>query len=283
MNQSAVKLLLFLCVLGMTSLGNVANAQEVRFYYMVSADRQERADYREAIENAAWTLHQWFFDQSGETFAMSDPIVEVVHSEQNAAWFNQQNNSFSSNPRVFGFFNARAELQRINSEISIPILGGNFVDVVYNDAITGGGAGAPGFVHLPVEDLEGLLGNVDGTTPNRWIGGLGHELGHGFDLRHPDQSRVDAGETREAVQFDIDHSLMGNGFVNFEEGEIPTYLNIDDLDRIENGVAGNPFPSNFFSASNLRQRPSSVPEPTAGLVLIVIGIGGLTQRRRSIR
>ena len=95
------------------------------------------------------------------------------------------------------------------------------------------GAGGPGLTMLPREDLEGLIGNrliyyglcEGGPWPGpvtRWIGGLGHELGHAFSLPHP--PGCDAGT--EGV---CDRSaLLAGGFGDYPD----TYLRHDDKEAL---------------------------------------------------
>jgi hypothetical protein len=79
-------------------------------------------------------------------------------------------------------------------EIETAELGVLYVDVVHACNAPGRlGAGTKGLTMLPRQDMDGLIGaryfddcGVEYRLPvTRYIGGAGHELGHGFGLSHP--------------------------------------------------------------------------------------------------
>jgi hypothetical protein len=150
--------------------------------YLVSKDRQERADFRMAVERAIREVQQWYGRQlNGVTFKVHSPVVEVAQSSQTAAWFTTHTNG--GNPDDWGHNNALAEARRL--------LGARHDDpehiwVVYSDGSGDKGRGGGGFAYLPEDDLLGLIGqHPTQKKPARWVGGLGHELGHAFGLPHP--------------------------------------------------------------------------------------------------
>ncbi|MCX5746600.1 MAG: hypothetical protein NT062_29335 [Proteobacteria bacterium] len=58
--------------------------------------------------------------------------------------------------------------------------------MIYSDGPGNSGRGGGGVTVMPEDDLLGLVGQhpVQREIP-RWIGGLGHELGHALGLAHP--------------------------------------------------------------------------------------------------
>lgn len=156
---------------------------QVRLSYLVPADVLPRNDYRRAINNAGIHLQRFYAEQlGGRSFLLRDPAVEVLRTGHDADFY-------STNPagsvQNHWFFNnvTRDGLALTGGQFFDP----QFVWIFYIDAphdpATGGGAGTSGVAALPREDLDGLLGTFDNAC--RWVGGLGHELGHALGLPHP--------------------------------------------------------------------------------------------------
>jgi hypothetical protein len=182
----------------------------VRVVYLVSQDRQVRADFRLALEKAIRELQQWYAKQlNGPTFRLHNPAVEVIHSSQQAAWFYDHTNGEKDD---WGFNNTLAEAGRlVGAKFNDPL----YVWVIYSDGPGDKGRGTSGVTCLPEDDLLGLVGQHPiQKKPARWVGGLGHELGHAFGLPHP------ADTTRDA------DALMWAGF--YDQYPDKTYLTEPD-------------------------------------------------------
>lgn len=199
-------------------------AKSVRVVYMVPGDRQERSDYRGAVEQAVREVQTWFFGElAGRTFRLNQPIVEVFGSRETAAWYNTNQPPGVTDPAVYTFYNAYNEL---NEALGLRFFDDNYVWVVYIDAAGGTGAGSWNVAILPEHDLLGLIGqNPNDPRIARWHGGLGHEVGHAFGLPHPDPSERDA--------------LMQFGYLTFPRA----YLTDGNRTDLANGTflhLGNP-------------------------------------------
>jgi hypothetical protein len=160
----------------------------VHVIYLVPSDREVRKDYARAIERAIEHLQIWYAQElgTGESFSLAKPVVEVQRLSQPASYYTSTTNFF-----LDVLFEAFA------------LTGGSFFDpddiwIYYIDAdpaCNQGTGAAAGVALLPANDLRGLAGEpvinvcTGEVEPDlgvcRWVGGLGHELGHAFGLPHP--------------------------------------------------------------------------------------------------
>jgi hypothetical protein len=166
----------------------------VRVIYLVPSDREVRRDYARHLDSAIGHVQVWLRNELGDdlSFSTDKKPVEVVETQHNASWY-------STNPNgdfaVWFFFNVIADAFALTgAQFNDP----NNIWVFYIDAepacgqLTGGVAGV---AVLPQHDLRGLAGEenippcptdpVDTAGVCRWVGGLGHELGHALGLPHP--------------------------------------------------------------------------------------------------
>jgi hypothetical protein len=174
--------------------------RRVHVVYLVPADKPVRKDYQIAIGNAILHLQNFYQSQMdasrlvrGVSFSTNSPLVEVYRTSHTSSFYR------SSTTNSLDFWN------KVLAD-GFALSGGSFNDpnnrwIYYIDADPGCVGGNPQFVGgtsgvalLPANDLRGLTrqqtiglcGQVsDGSGPCRWIGGLGHELGHAFGLPHP--------------------------------------------------------------------------------------------------
>lgn len=168
---------------------SVQETGTVRMIYAAPTDREFRSDYRDAIRHAVVDLQSWYRGQTGGlTFSIYDTTPEQCRLSETADYYDQ-------NPwnKVFEGLQHCAPVQRNTT---------TFAWVVYADldevCDQRGplGRGGPGLTILHSGGLEGLIGNRlmyyspcgRGPWPGpvtRFIGGLGHELGHALGLSHP--------------------------------------------------------------------------------------------------
>jgi len=182
--------------------------QKVRLIYLVPADSYPRKECINAMTEAIQHLQWWYSEQmEGKTFTLNDPVVEIVSTNHPAKWYAQNPAGeyylwFWNNVLADGF-------TLTDAKFNDP----NFVWVFYidaeNDPEQYGGAGTNNIAVLPQHDLCGLIGESDRPI-SRWIGGLGHELGHAFGLPHPP-------ECEENPDCPECQSLMYFGFYNYPE------------------------------------------------------------------
>lgn len=186
--------------------------RSVRFIYLVSADRSLNINYSKGIVTAAISIKKWYKDQmNGLSFILNNPIVEVIKSNKDASFFYSNPIDCHSNDD-WGFYNTRNEIARIfGADFNCE----NYVWVIFSDGPGNKGRGCKGVCILPEDDLLGLVGmHPEQKDINRWIGGMGHELGHAFGLQHPNDTTRDY------------KALMYAGFYNQYPNE--TYLTSED-------------------------------------------------------
>jgi hypothetical protein len=167
----------------------VKQDKTVRVIYLISQDRAVRSEFQQALEKAIRELQLWYRQQlNGPTFKLHEPVVEMAQSSQSAVWFYSHPNG--DNPDDWGFNNTLAEAGRL---LGAKFNDSHYVWVIYSDGPGNKGRGTSGVTCLPEDDLLGLVGQHPiQKKPARWVGGLGHELGHAFGLPHPSDTTRDA-------------------------------------------------------------------------------------------
>ncbi|WP_425154839.1 Ig-like domain-containing protein [Candidatus Palauibacter sp.] len=166
----------------------------VRSIYAHPNDRPFNADYSAAIREALEDLQLWYMEQlGGKTYVLFDSIPAPCEMAEDHDYYDD-----GGFPRVW--IETQAAVQECDAvEDGAVIEGGaeSHVWIIFADILEprcsqlGLGRGGLGLAILGAHDLRGL------TDPSwnhcdfgvfgvgRWIGGLGHELGHGFGLVHP--------------------------------------------------------------------------------------------------
>ena len=234
--------------------------KEIRVVYLVPSDRTIRQDYVSAIQSAIVHLQAFYQGQLGSGFAFSlhSPVVEVFQTSHVASFY-----STGGNATQTGFWTS------VLGD-GFALSGGGFNDpnyrwIYYVDAdpicgqVTGGTSGV---ALLPANDLRGLTGqpNVppcvgqppDLNGPCRWVGGLGHELGHAFGLTHP--PGCDQGTCTEFAR----HSLMYLGYIDYPN----TYFLDDDKSAL--------LATGFFSVLSPLQSPDCAVPTEAKLETVAV-------------
>ncbi|MEN9799420.1 MAG: hypothetical protein RL653_3116 [Pseudomonadota bacterium] len=237
--------------------GAAAGARRVEgvsIVYLVPSDRAERPGAAAKMKQALQAVQSWTARAGdGRTFAIVDePVIRVVPVNRTAAGFNTPPPGSASSTTTFQD-NAVSE--------AFAAVGGNFAQprrawIIYVDAepacgsLYGGAAvpGGTGVAVLPAHDILGLLGQAGTDTCTgaprpvepvcRWVGGLGHELGHALGVPHPTGcdaglSSCDAGD------------LMWLGYTQYPN----TAWNAEDRARLAQNPLFGLFPVQLPAAS----------------------------------
>ncbi len=164
----------------------------VRLVVFLPSDRQITSTVIDNIKGAAMSVQAWLLRQTGgKTFAIASSDVEFCHSQRPASYY------FDA-----PFYRVADDLAQCFGWIQRPWeeASGRNVWVVYTP-IRGAcgaalriGASLKNISIMGQGDIDGLAGKTAVTDDcgatlsyglDRWIGGLGHELGHAFGLPHP--------------------------------------------------------------------------------------------------
>ena len=213
----------------------------VRVLYAIPSDREFRADVSAGITNAIVDLQSWYRRQlDGLTFSLYETTPEECRMSQPSD--------------LYGRYSWDKVVDGVQHCAPVRMGASNFVWVIYADVVHECGPwdegfetlgrGGDGLTILPRHDLDGVASRTGTTTTycgrepiyepfERWIGGLGHELGHTFILSHPpgcDQMRDEICDPESAG------SLMGYGW-----GKYPaTYFRASDKEILARSYFINP-------------------------------------------
>ena len=163
-----------------------ATAPSVRVLYLIPTDRTFRTDYASAIAAALPDLQTWFAGQlGGRTFQLTGSLPQTCQLPHASAYYVED-----SWNKVHSDVQACAPVTYASPTV-VWVL---YVDIVHGCNAPGRlGAGTAGLTMLPRQDMDGLIGapyfddcgNQWTLPPSRYVGGLGHEMGHAFGLPHP--------------------------------------------------------------------------------------------------
>ncbi|WP_425152882.1 Ig-like domain-containing protein [Candidatus Palauibacter sp.] len=160
----------------------------VRSIYAHPNDRPFNADYSAAIREALEDLQLWYMEQlGGRIFILYDSIPQPCELAEDHDYYVE-----GGYPRTW-----RETLAAVRECAPVEYGAASHAWVVHADISEpcgtnwGLGRGTLGLTMVGAMSLKGLVDPelencrryADGI--NRWIGGLGHELGHAFGLPHP--------------------------------------------------------------------------------------------------
>ena len=203
----------------------VTDSLSVRIVYAIPSNRELVQVYRDAVVQAVHQLQIWYGEElDGITFAMADTVAEVCHLSEDDQFLIEHEGTVAARWKAALESVAHCGPQHYDEE---------FVWIVYfdvdepcwtSDRPYTLGRGGRGLTLLGRWDLLGLTSRDfehpcghGGHPYGRWVGGLGHELGHAFGLPHP--PGCDEGLSS------CDHeALMGTGYAYWPD----TYLRDDD-------------------------------------------------------
>lgn len=212
---------------------DAAKTPKVNFVYLVPTDMQIESSYKAALVKAARNLSAWY------GFQLYGPNMQTKGSFQ----FNVLTKNLPHDSAYYRGTGATWDYYVRTLEDGFALTGGSFDDpnnrwIFLNVALIGenqGAGGTNGVAVLHGTDLIGL------SKPNngRYVGGLGHELGHAFRLPHPSDC---------PGQNHCNYDLMYLGYSIY-----PNSVNLTSEDK--NFLLTSPLVSQFFPTNNSSQLP----------------------------
>ena len=264
-----------LCAL-VSQPANAGPIVPVRPLYLVPSDRAPNTDYAAAIDAALLDLQSWFAGELGGLTIDIASDVDILSTTHPASFYSTTPHPFPVTDFDF-FFNVLDEA----TTLGVWILNDPFARwAVYIDADPApgqsGGAATAGVTIIAAADLRGLIG-LEPAPPSRWIGGLGHELGHTFGLPHP----LDVRATRHGLWVSVRSVELpaerGRRRVSMQFGYL-TYPNTYLLSEEQQFLASTPY------VGPQDDGPATVPEPgTLTLTLLGLLTTGSLSRKKLLR
>ncbi|MFT7561506.1 MAG: hypothetical protein ACI93R_003433 [Flavobacteriales bacterium] len=241
------------------------NSPKVNFFYLIPSDRDYNQAYEDGIEKAALGIQSFYSQQlGGSVFSTSDAIVEVIYSINDTSWHADQMWTRAIDT-VDAKFNDPDNIYVIYVDAQASCIPNNII------------GGTSGIAVMGVNDLHGLAGEpieascsggLDIPKESRWIGGLGHELGHALGLPHPPGCE----DNDSSTSCDSD-SIMYLGYIDYPDTHLgaselsilntsgfftPTYMNprvFPHVEDFENGVT-------WYDTGNFNWLVQSGPTPS---------------------
>jgi hypothetical protein len=188
---------------------------KVHVVYAVPAGATWNQDDIAAIGGALASLQGWYLGQVGKTFSYTPTLLCKLPYSASHYLVNTWNKLFTD---IQPCANVTSSSKHADWVV--------YADVDHKCHSAGPiGEGEAGLTFLGVEDLSGLIGGPVSECgqsfdypPTRYIGGLGHEMGHTFGLPHP--PGCDAGLPKCDT-----NALMWLGYVSYPD----TYLRQDEI------------------------------------------------------
>jgi hypothetical protein len=213
----------------------VARGPTVHMVYLLPSDVAYDPRVALGMDRAIRHLQIWYQNQlaDGRTFSINFPAITVLHSSHPASYF------------------ATSSWTRATDEV-FAALGGRFYDQsavwnIYLPVVTDGQGGSASVALLGENDVLGISGeDTGGFTIARWVGGLGHEMGHAFGLPHPPGCE-------EGVVSEDCSSLMYLGYLDYPETFLTAaekeQLNASPFFATDVAVTPRLFDANYLAAS----------------------------------
>ncbi len=152
---------------------------------MIPSDKTAKPEYQNSINQAMVDIQKWYATQIGSTFKY-DPVITVTSSHPDS-YFRCTTGSCATAGGVGTDYNlVNDDLDSLVSSRTAQADRIIFLVGAGPLAIGGGSLDSSRFAILGDTNLDGISGLTSPAAINQQIGALAHEIGHTFDLPHPE-------------------------------------------------------------------------------------------------
>lgn len=200
----------------------------VHFVYFVEADQPYMESQRDDIETQAYAFQQYWYEQLGVTFYLSEPVVDVIEADHDGQWYVDTPDGIHGDSRWYRLGNVKNE---VHAELGIRDFDPDHRVVSYPTSRHDGRVGANfGGAWMDGDDLtcmSGQAGGVnwpyEGGTSAHCLGHVAHEFGHVLGLQHE-------GPDTDCMQFGFYNDSGGSGMCSFSMDNVAKILAEPDND-----------------------------------------------------
>lgn len=194
----------------------------VHFVYFVEQDAQYSATDYANIENQAYDFQQYWYEQLGVTFYLSDPVVDVIEADHDSAWYVETPDGIHGDSRWYRLGNIKNEVyQKLGiSDFDPDHRVVNYPTKRYDGRVGGNFGGA----WMDGDDLSCLPDGVNypfGDSSAHCMGHVVHEFGHVLGLPH-------TGPSTDCMRHGFYNSTGGSGMCSFSSDNVSDILHDDD-------------------------------------------------------
>jgi hypothetical protein len=201
---------------GLVHVSYCVRPPQVHLVYAVPTGDTWNPGDKSGIANAIRSLQSWYFDQVGKTFSIANAHQQLCQLPHAASHY-----LVDTWDKIFNDLQPCAKVTYTGASKDWIV----YADVDHTCNTDGPiGEGTDGLTILGVQDLSGLIGGPVSECGEsfdfpvgRYIGGLGHELGHTFGLPHPPGCD-------DGLPTCDENALMWAGYVSYPD----TYLRDDE-------------------------------------------------------
>lgn len=203
-----------------TTASGCTGEKVVHFVYFVENDQPFAESQRQDIENQAFAFQQYWYEQLGTTFHLSEPVVDVIMADHDSNWYITTPDGIHSDDRWYRLGNIKTE---VYSKLGIVDFDPDHrvvnYPIVRSDGRVGGNFGGAWMDGDDMTCMSGATGSYPYGDANdaHCLGHAAHEFGHVLSLAHQ-------GPDTDCMQFGFYNSTGGSGMCDFSPDNVSQIL-----------------------------------------------------------